>query len=298
MAYTFWGYCRYLVSAPWLRVKTTISHIAKLSFVRSALCGTEDTAATKRSLAAAGTKLCFGGLGSPSVRRAAHGGRAAPGPGSRSTVPGWGPGRAARCERSPALLLGATPSHSRCGAASSPAGCAPPDRPRPPPAATAAPAAPARPGPWRQAPGAEQRAGAVLARREGREGRQTPALPRAVQRGCARGPRAALTLSASGNGRALGPAQHGGERGLGFLVPLRGTANSEKRLSNTGTSLWDAANALGALENGREAGRDRKSCGRTAVGSVNIGSLESWGFYMASNFHMLFSIKLQRHIKP
>lgn len=114
-----------------------------------------------------------------------------------------------------------------------------------------------------------------MQRGKGGKGGRTPALPRAVQRGCARGLRAALALSASGNGRALGPALHGGERGLGFLVPPRGTASSEKRLSNTGTSLWDAANALGALENGREAGRDRKSCGRTAVGSVNIGSLES-----------------------
>lgn len=64
--------------APWLRVKTTISHTAKLPFVSSALCGTEDTAATKGSLAAApatptnpavagqlpGRSCVLGGLGS------------------------------------------------------------------------------------------------------------------------------------------------------------------------------------------------------------------------------------------
>lgn len=53
MTYTLRGYCRYLVSVPWLRVKSTISHPAKLPFVPSALCRTEDSAAAKRSPAAA-----------------------------------------------------------------------------------------------------------------------------------------------------------------------------------------------------------------------------------------------------
>lgn len=88
-----WGYCRYLVLAPWLRVKTTISHAAKLPFVSSALCGTEDTAATKRSLAAAPATPT-----NPAV--------AGQLPGRSCVLGGWVLPSEAGCPRRAGLLLG------------------------------------------------------------------------------------------------------------------------------------------------------------------------------------------------
>lgn len=236
--------------------------------------------------------LCFGAVCCGAVfsppRRLPRAGRA-PGPGSPSTVPGWGPGGAARCERSPAPPLGATPSRSRCGAASSPAGWAPRGRPPPPPAAppTAAAAAAQRRGPWRQPP--EQRAGAGLPRKDGREGGKGR---RPAMSAPARGLRAARP--ALSNGRAPAPpaaAPTAQPCPAWFSFSLQEARwNGDERSSNTVTSLSAAANALGALE---------KGWGSAVVGvSLNSGSLESWGFYMASDFHSLFSIKLQRHIKP
>lgn len=193
-------------------------------------------------------------------------GWAAPGPGSRSTVPGWGPAGAARCERSPAPPLGATPSRSRCVAASSPAGCAPPGRPRPPPAATAAPAAAARRGPWRQPPLAASWGGAC--QREGREGKDGGATERDAARlrgACGRpcpGPECgtrAATAALPPRLPAHSPARRAGKRARWFAFFLQeARQNSDMRSSNPVTNVSDATNALGALENSREARRNEE----------------------------------------
>lgn len=281
MTYTLWGYCGYLVSAPWLRVKTTLSHTAKLPSVSSALCGTEHTAATEGSLAAApvmpsepavagqppGGGCVLEGWVLPSEAGCPQREGLLQGPALGGTVPGWGPGRAARCERSPAPPLGATPSRSRCGAASSPAGCAPPGRPRPPPAA-AATAAAARRDPWLQ-PRAASGGGAS---KEGREGRQGKAGRRRCRGRCSAAARGACgqrgrrcpgaEREGQRPGRAPTPAQSGRCPGtaakgrVGFLFFLQEAGrNSDNRSSNTVPTYSDAANALGALENGREAGK-------------------------------------------
>lgn len=203
MTYTLQGHCRYLAPAPWLRVKTTILHTAKLPFVSSALCGTEDTAATKRSPAAAPampTKPA--GAGQP--------------PGRSCVLEGWVlPSEAGRPRREgllqgPALgipyLDEALAEQRGVNAArhlrSERHRAVPAAEPPAPPQAAHLGAARGhrqRQQQHRQQQESsgshddsrpEQRAGAALPRKEGREGGRTAALLRAVQRGCARGLRA------------------------------------------------------------------------------------------------------------